>query len=65
MVHDVMGLNLVWFPWKELQAEDVHLLFQVVDEYIVCIPKWGKKVSAAAFACFCEAPDILGVNRLI
>jgi hypothetical protein len=46
-------------------VEDVCFLFRVVDKYIVSVPKRGKKVSATTLASFGEAPDILGVNRLI
>jgi hypothetical protein len=65
VIRVVMGQNLARFPWEELQAENVHFLFRVVDEYIVGVPERGKKVSVAALACFGKAPDILGVNRFV
>ena len=37
----------------------------VVDKYIVGVSKRGEEVSMATFACFSEAPDILGINCLI
>jgi hypothetical protein len=65
MVRDVMDWNLARFPWEELRAENVRFLFRVIYKHVVSISKWGKKVSAAALACFGQAPDILGINRLI
>jgi hypothetical protein len=65
MIRVVMGRDMARFPGEELRAENVRFLFRVIYKHVVGVPKWRKKISAAAFACFGKAPDILGVNRLV